>query len=203
MNNTSSLQIHSIMYRFHPSVSFRAKYPNRQRIVEEVTKLWKRYHLDQCTQFDTRVERVWKDEATGRWHVNDVVNGSFDGIIAAIGTCGDPIMPHIPGQEKFGGHIYHSSELNGKDAAGRKVLVIGGGASAVEAIEFVVQQKAEKACILARVSCVPFSPSRKPMLCGACYRGHRRTHNSQITNMLGRVTNGSYLAIRSSTVSSL
>ena len=41
-------------------------------------------------------------------------------------------MPHIPGMDKFKGEIYHSSELTAKDAKGKKVAIIGGGASAVE-----------------------------------------------------------------------
>ena len=72
-------------------------------------------------------------------------------MIAAIGTCGDPKMPHIPGQEKFEGQIYHSSNLTGKDIKGKRMLVVGGGASAVEAVEFAVSQQAAKTSILARV----------------------------------------------------
>jgi len=140
------------MYRFHPSVKFRKTYPNRQRIVEEVTKLWERYHLDERTHFDIRVEKVWKDEHTGKWHVNNRSYGAFDGIIGAVGTCGDPKMPHVANQEKFAGEIHHSSMLDDHPAKDKKVLVIGGGASAVEAIEWAVQRGAAKASILARVS---------------------------------------------------
>ncbi|GME42824.1 putative pyridine nucleotide-disulfide oxidoreductase class-2 protein [Neofusicoccum parvum] len=149
VNNTSGLQIHSIMYRFHPSVKWSNGYPDRQQIVSQITELWERYGLDKHTKFNTRVEKVYKD-AQGRWVINDTSNGRFDGVVAAIGTCGDPKVPHIPGQEKFKGEIYHSSELDGKEAKGKKVLVIGGGASAVEALEFVASEEAEKAYVLSR-----------------------------------------------------
>jgi cation diffusion facilitator CzcD-associated flavoprotein CzcO len=52
--------------------------------------------------------------------INDPSYGRFDGIIAAIGTCGDPKMAYVPGQEKFKGEIYHSSQLDGKKAKTRK-----------------------------------------------------------------------------------
>lgn len=52
--------------------------------------------------------------------------------------------------EKFRGPIYHSSELTGKKAKGKKIVVIGGGASAVEALEFAAEEEAEKIYILAR-----------------------------------------------------
>ena len=74
----------------------------------------------------------------------------FDGVIACVGTCGDPKRPHVPGQENFKGPIFHSSQLDGKEAKDKKVLVIGGGASAVEALEFVAHENAEQTYVLAR-----------------------------------------------------
>lgn len=138
------------MYRFFPSVNWGKGYPNRNEIVDQVTKIWKTYGLEEKTRFETKVESVRQD-SKGRWIVNDGADGKFDGIIAAIGSCGDPKMANLPGQDKFKGEIYHSSQLDGKDVKGKNVLIIGGGASAVEAMEFVGKQKAKKAKILARV----------------------------------------------------
>lgn len=149
MNNTSGLQIHSVMYRFHPSIKWSSGYPDRQQIVSQVTQLWERYALQERTKFNFCVQKVYKDK-DGRWIINDPSNGRFDGVIAAVGTCGDPKMPHIPGQETFKGGVYHSSQLDGKDAKNKKVIVIGGGASAVEALEFVADEDAAKAYVLAR-----------------------------------------------------
>lgn len=151
VNNTSGLQIHSVMYRFFPSVFWNTGYPNRKQIVSEVERLWTTYKLDERTKFNTKVKSI-RSDANDRWIVNDVSNGKFDGIIAAVGSCGDPKKPHIPGQEKFKGEIYHSSELDGKNVKGKNVIIIGGGASAVEAMEFVVHAGgAKKIRILARV----------------------------------------------------
>lgn len=123
MNNTSSLQIYSIMYRFHPSIKFRAKYPDRAAVIEEITRLWKMYHLDSRTVFDTKVDRVWKDSQSGKWIVNDKSHGLFDGIIAAIGTCGSPKMLTLPDQDKFQGEVCHSSQLTGKNVKDKAVVV--------------------------------------------------------------------------------
>lgn len=149
VNNTSGLQIHSIMYRFHPSVRWSAGYPDRQQIVSQITQLWKRYGLQERTKFNTLVTSVTKDKQ-GLWIVNDPSNGRFDGVMAAVGSCGDPKIPHMPGQENFKGEVYHSSRLDGKTAQGKKVLVIGGGASAVEALEFVIHTGAKSTSVLAR-----------------------------------------------------
>ncbi|KAI9851610.1 MAG: hypothetical protein M1838_003204 [Thelocarpon superellum] len=149
VNNTSGLQIHSLMYRFHPSVKWHQGYPDRKQIVSQITELWKRYGLAERTRFNTRVTKVYQDEKK-RWVINDPSQGRFDGILAAIGSCGDAKMPHISGQEQFKGEIYHSSDLDGKRAKGKKIIVVGGGASAVEALEFAAHEAAAKTTILAR-----------------------------------------------------
>lgn len=137
------------MYRFHPSVQWKKGYPDRQQIVSQITALWERYGLESKTSFNTPVEKVYQDPH-GRWIINDPSNGRFDGVIAAIGTCGDPKMPTLDNQDKFKGEIHHSSKLDKVSAQGKKVVVIGGGASAVEALEFVAHEDAAHTSVLAR-----------------------------------------------------
>ena len=151
VNHTSGLQIHSAMYRFHPSVQWHRGFPGRDRILEEITRLWHRYELDGKTKFDTPVHSVRQSEK-GMWIVNGEENGLFDGVIAAIGTCGDPMMPTLPQQEVYQGDILHSSQLDGVDVRAKNVVVIGGGASAIEALEYTVGEGATHTCILARVN---------------------------------------------------
>ncbi|ROT42930.1 FAD/NAD(P)-binding domain-containing protein [Sodiomyces alkalinus F11] len=149
VNNTSRLQIHSLMYRFHPSVKWEQGYPDRQQILSQLEQLWERYGLDSRTRFETPVEKVYQDER-GRWIVNNTSNGRFEGIIAAVGTCGEPKMPPLEGIETFKGPVYHSSQLSGKDGHGKKIVVVGGSASAVEALEWAAAENAEKTYILSR-----------------------------------------------------
>lgn len=149
VNDTSGLQIHSAMYRFHPSVKWSRGYPSRAEIVEQVTKLWVRYGLQSKTQFSTPVDKVYQDDR-GRWIVNDPSNGRFEGVIAAVGTCGKPKRPHIKGAERFQGDVVHSSELTSWSAKGKRMAIIGGGASAVEALEFANKTDASMTYVLAR-----------------------------------------------------
>jgi hypothetical protein len=48
------------------------------------------------------------------------------------------------------GEIWYSSQLDGRSARGKKVAIIGGGASAVEVLEFVARGEAEHTNVLAR-----------------------------------------------------
>jgi len=42
VNSTSTLQIHSIMFRFHPSVKWESAYPNQRQVREKIISLWRR-----------------------------------------------------------------------------------------------------------------------------------------------------------------
>lgn len=100
------------MYRFHPSIQWQEGYPDRQQIVSQVRDLWKRYGLEKRTRFNFRVKKAYQDEQD-RWIINDPANGRFEGLVAAVGTCGDPKMPQIAGMENFKGQVLHSSDLDG------------------------------------------------------------------------------------------
>ena len=137
------------MYRFHPSIKWDGGYPKQHQIVDQIRKLWHRYGLEDKTHFNTKVAQVYKDKQS-RWIINDPSYGRFDGVIAAVGTCGPPKIPHLPNPESFKGSIIHSSRLDSESAEGKSVLIVGGGASAVEALEWAVQTKASSISVLAR-----------------------------------------------------
>lgn len=153
VNDTSSLQIHSSFYRFHDSVEWKSDYPNRREILDQVMKLWERYDLARRTTFGCKVTNTYQEE-DGKWVVNETTNGYFDGLVAAVGTCGDVYAPTLPNQHSFKGQVIHSSELRRKAVKGKNVLIVGGGASAVEALEFACDNGASSVKVLARVCSV-------------------------------------------------
>lgn len=139
-----------MMYRFHPSVRWEGGYPDRKQIITQVRQLWERYGLEKHTRFKTPVEKVYKSDEDNRWIINNTSNGQYDGVIAAVGTCGAPKMPKLDGLDKFKGPVYHSSQLTGKKAKGKRIGIVGGGASAVEALEWAAAEGADKTFVLSR-----------------------------------------------------
>lgn len=139
------------MFRFHPSVQYDAAYPSQQEIKQQIVDVWRRYGLQRRTAFDTKVTSV-KQSKDGKWIINDneAQYGRFDGVVASVGVCGDPKMIQLPDQGNFKGPVYHSSQLDGKNVKDKKVLIIGGGASAIEAMEFAVKSGAAEIDVLSR-----------------------------------------------------
>lgn len=163
VNSSSSLQLYSVMYRFHPTVRWHRRYPHKGRILEEIRKLWHRYGLEGYTYFNTPVSSVKSRD--GKWIINDDSTrfGTFDGVIPAIGTCGDPKMPQFPNESSFQGTICHSSQMDSVDISDKKVAIVGGGASAIEVVENAVANGASQVDIVARVS-ESFPSDRSPIL---------------------------------------
>ncbi|KAJ7773005.1 FAD/NAD(P)-binding domain-containing protein [Mycena maculata] len=172
VNSTSSLQIHSQMYRFHPAVFWRHAFPFQDEILGEITRIWKEYHLEPRTRFETPVTSVRK--VGGHWLVNDGSEGPFDAVIVTVGTCGKPQwihlegMPNAIGQDSdsssttaepqtdvFTKPILHSSELDSHAVSeetikGKKVVVIGSAASGVEVVETLLERGAGEVVMIAR-----------------------------------------------------
>ena len=79
-----------------------------------------------------RVDRVTSDGDLLVVHAGDRVWRTRT-LVNATGTWTSPFVPYYPGVEAFRGEQLHASEYSGSEAfAGKRVLVVGGGASAVQ-----------------------------------------------------------------------
>ena len=98
------------------------------------------FGLRELIRFDTEVtEARWDDDAQ-HWKVT--TSGSagsavetFDALVSAVGQLNRPLMPDIDGIGSFAGPTFHSARWDASvDLAGKRVGVIGTGASAVQFI---------------------------------------------------------------------
>ena len=74
------------------------------------------------------------DEAAGLWRLNTSQGDrTADVLISAVGGLSEPSTPALPGLESFSGATFHSAEWDhGTDLSGKRVAVIGTGASAIQ-----------------------------------------------------------------------
>ncbi|KIL00177.1 hypothetical protein PAXRUDRAFT_8402 [Paxillus rubicundulus Ve08.2h10] len=120
-NRTSELQLNSILYRFHPAVLWRGAHPKRDEILWEIKRIWKEYQLEERTRLSTcvtKVKRVQRNEAgkahgSSLWYINDGLDGPFDAIVAAVGTCGEPKWVPFEGMPADAGKV-HDMEMAGE-----------------------------------------------------------------------------------------
>ncbi|PWD40944.1 cyclohexanone monooxygenase, partial [Gordonia paraffinivorans] len=57
----------------------------------------------------------------------------------APGALSEPGVPDVPGMEKFSGKVFHSAQWDhSHDLRGRKVAIIGTGASAIQIVPEIV-----------------------------------------------------------------
>jgi len=86
--------------------------------------------------FDTSVDDARWDEDTQRWIVTTSA-GEFVArhLISGAGALVEPKLPDIEGIEDFQGEVFHSARWNHDiDLAGKRVAVIGTGASAIQIV---------------------------------------------------------------------
>ena len=90
--------------------------------------------------FDTRLEHATWDEAAQRWHSRVV---GPDGertivsttLVVGAGGLSEPRLPEIDGIESFQGEVFHSARWDHTvDLAGKRVAVVGTGASAIQIV---------------------------------------------------------------------
>lgn len=90
-------------------------------------------------------DATWDDDA-GRWTV-DLAGGeqlSADVLVSAVGQLSRPSIPALAGLETFGGPAFHTATWDHDvSLVGRRVAVIGTGASAIQAVPAIVDEVAE------------------------------------------------------------
>ncbi len=108
------------------------------------------YGLREHIRFNTEVQSARFDEQTGRWRIElALASGETDtvetnAIISAVGQLNRPKFPDFPGREAFRGPSFHSARWEHEhDLSGKRVGVIGTGASAFQLVPVVSREAAE------------------------------------------------------------
>jgi cation diffusion facilitator CzcD-associated flavoprotein CzcO len=105
-----------------------------------------RYDLRKDIQFGTQVVAAEFDDQTGRWAVrtDDGQQVTARYLITAVGCLSTTNLPDFPGRDSFQGDSYHTGlwPHEGVDFTGKRVAVIGTGATAMQAIPEIAQQAA-------------------------------------------------------------
>ena len=112
-------------------------FAEQDELVEYTNHVLAKYRLREQTRLNTNVTKVQWDEARQLWQVS--VEGSADlfakYLINASGPLSTPVIPNFKGRDTFKGHSFHTNAWDhGYQHAGKRVAIIGSGASAAQVI---------------------------------------------------------------------
>jgi cation diffusion facilitator CzcD-associated flavoprotein CzcO len=102
--------------------------------------------VDRLVQTSRRVTECTFDEASALWHVKTESGESYEAeaLVLATGQLNQPAIPALPGQAQFAGHSFHSARWDHQySLRGKRVAVIGTGASAVQFVPEIAPEVAE------------------------------------------------------------
>jgi cation diffusion facilitator CzcD-associated flavoprotein CzcO len=102
-----------------------------------------KFDLRRDIQFNARVETATYDERANAWEIGLKGGGTARGrfLITALGCLSASVMPAIPGVASFRGEAYHTAHWPHQPVsfAGKRVAVIGTGATGVQVIQEVAK----------------------------------------------------------------
>jgi len=156
----NGLPVHSSMYKnlrtnlpkevmgfpdfpFHDNINKDTSFLHHTEVLEYLETYKKHFDLEKFIKFNTVVSRVnpiTESEDDTKWEVTtkclkteQIETNFFDSVMVCNGHYSVPVIPTIPGIEKFGGSFLHSHDYRSPEVyQGESVLILGGGASGTD-----------------------------------------------------------------------
>jgi 4-hydroxyacetophenone monooxygenase len=129
---------HFYCYSFAPNHDWPEFYSQRDDLHRYFEQCAERYGVRAHVRFGTEVVSARWDDVSTRWDLRLKSQGreqalSANVVISAVGQLNRPRLPDIAGRESFAGPSFHSAQWQHQhDLRGRRVAVIGTGASAFQ-----------------------------------------------------------------------
>jgi cation diffusion facilitator CzcD-associated flavoprotein CzcO len=135
-------QLYSFSFARNPSWS--RSFSPQPEIQSYIQRVAERSGVLDRFRFGTELEEARWDETAQLWHVRTSAGElTADVVVSAAGALSDPRLPDIDGIDGFEGTVFHSARWDhAQDLTGRRVAVIGTGASAIQIVPEIAEQAA-------------------------------------------------------------
>ncbi len=140
---------HMYSFSFEQNPDWSEMYAPQQEIRDYLERVTDKYGIRPHLRLGVRAVSATWDEAAGVWHcVGETAEGRQEMtarfLISGIGGLHVPAKPHLQGLEGFEGAAFHSAEWDHSvDLRGKKVAVIGTGASAIQFVPEIASEVAQ------------------------------------------------------------
>ncbi|TCO47123.1 cation diffusion facilitator CzcD-associated flavoprotein CzcO [Kribbella antiqua] len=123
---------HLYSFSFAPNPDWSSTFSPQPEIEDYLRDVTDRFGVRPHIRFGHAVESAhWED---GQWRIR-TIQGEFTAqfLVSGMGPLAEPSYPQLRGIESFDGDVFHSAQWNHElNFSGRKVAVIGTGASAIQ-----------------------------------------------------------------------
>jgi len=137
---------HLYSFSFAPKWNWTRRFAEQPEILSYAEECVDRFGLGPHLRLGTSVDAAEYDEDSGRWRITvsspagtEVLEA--DALVLACGQLNRPWTPDLPGLDTFDGPKWHSARwVHHVDLTGKRVAVVGNGASAVQFVPVVAAQ---------------------------------------------------------------
>ena len=121
-------------YSFALNPEWSRSFPSQSEIWDYMRRCVDHFDVGRHLRFDRLVDEARWDETTQRWTVR-AAGEEYEApcLVWATGSLSEPTVPEFPGLNEFRGKVFHSARWeHGFDLTGKRVCVVGTGASAIQ-----------------------------------------------------------------------
>jgi cation diffusion facilitator CzcD-associated flavoprotein CzcO/acetyl esterase/lipase len=136
---------HLYSFSFEPNPDWSRTFASQEEIHAYLRRCADKYALAAHLRCHAEVSEAAFDEAAGLWRVRlrDGAELAARILVTATGQLSTPVVPRLEGLGSFRGPAFHSSRWDhGVDLAGKRIGVIGTGASAAQFVPPIARQAA-------------------------------------------------------------
>jgi 4-hydroxyacetophenone monooxygenase len=135
---------HLYSYSFAPK-QWTTHFGKRDEVLAYLREVADRYDLRGMIRFGTEAAAAGYDALRQRWTVRTTAGEELEAqaVITAVGVLNRPKVPDLPGLGDFRGPIFHSARWPADlDVTGKRVAIVGTGASAMQIVPAIAGQAA-------------------------------------------------------------
>jgi cation diffusion facilitator CzcD-associated flavoprotein CzcO len=137
---------HVYSLSFEPNPGWTRKFSPAGEIQAYLLGLVEKWQLRSKLRLRREIVEARFDEERGVWSLTTAAGETHEArvVVSGLGGLVDPATPDIKGVQSFGGEMFHTARWNHDyDLTGRRVAVIGTGASAVQVVPSIAPQVAQ------------------------------------------------------------
>src|SRR3954466_6505905 len=140
------IQSHMYSFSFEQNPDWTRSYSPQPEIWDYLRRVTDKYRLRDHIRFGTEMTGARWDAEEGRWHLSTRSGDEYVArfLVSGIGALHIPHIPELPGLPDFKGRTFHSATWDHDyDLRGKKVAVVGTGASAVQFVPEIAPEVAK------------------------------------------------------------